>query len=98
MYDNVKQCLRGSNVRCGSCSQERILFGVLFRRSRTSNGSNADMCSDVAGPSSSGSGDLFAHSDRSDETIILLIPPPLAGRRLRFEHGDYNSHTAFGAC
>ena len=29
------------------------------------NGSNADMCSDVAGPSISGSGDLFELSDRS---------------------------------
>ena len=28
------------------------------------NGSNADMCSDVAGPSSSGSGDLSELSDR----------------------------------
>ena len=29
------------------------------------NGSNADMCSDVAGASISGSGDLFELSDRS---------------------------------
>ena len=32
------------------------------------NGSNADMCSDVAGPSSSGLGDLFEISDRSNQT------------------------------
>ena len=32
------------------------------------NCSNADMCFDVAGPSSSGSGDLFELSDRSDKT------------------------------
>ena len=39
------------------------------------NGSNADMCSGVAGPSSSASrGDLFELSDRSNETIILLFP------------------------
>ena len=29
------------------------------------NGSNADMCSDVVGPSSSGLGDLFELSDKS---------------------------------
>ena len=32
------------------------------------NGSNTEMCYDVAGPSSSGSGDLFELSDRSDKT------------------------------
>ena len=42
------------------------------------NGSNADMCSDVTGPWSSGSGDLFELSDRSNETIILLFSPLLA--------------------
>ena len=42
------------------------------------NGSNADMCCDAAGPSSSGSGDLFELSDRPNETIILLFPPLLA--------------------
>ena len=41
-------------------------------------GSDADMCCDVAGPSSGGSGDLFELSDRSKETIILLFPPQLA--------------------
>ena len=38
-------------------------------------------CSDVAGPSSSGSGDLFELSDRSNETdpeSLLLFPPLLA--------------------
>ena len=42
------------------------------------NGSNADLCSDVAGPSSRGSGDLFELSDRSNKTIILVFPPLLA--------------------
>ena len=32
------------------------------------NGSSADMCSDLAGPSTSGSDDLFEPSDRSNET------------------------------
>ena len=45
------------------------------------NGSNADMCSDVAGLSSTGLCDLFELSDRSNETMILQFPPkpaPLA--------------------
>ena len=41
---------------------------------RGSNGSNAGMCSDVAGPSSSGSGDFFELSD----SLRLLFPPLLA--------------------
>ena len=36
------------------------------------------MCSDVAGLSSSGSDDLFELSERSNETIKLLLPPLLA--------------------
>ena len=42
------------------------------------NGSNADMRFDVAGPSTSGTGDLFELSESSNETIILLFPPLLA--------------------
>ena len=38
------------------------------------NGSYAVMSFDVAGPSSSRSGDLFELSERSNETIILLFP------------------------
>ena len=37
------------------------------------NGSDADMYSDVAGPSSSAPGDLFELSDRSNETFIFLF-------------------------
>ena len=37
------------------------------------NGCNADMCSDVAGPSSSVSGDFFEFSD----PLLLLFPPML---------------------
>ena len=49
------------------------------------------MCSDVACPSSSGSGDLFELSDRSNKTD----PESRAtGRHLGFER-DYNSHAAF---
>ena len=44
-----------------------------FPEAENLNGSNADMCSDVAGPSSRGSGDLFDFSDRSSQTNILLF-------------------------
>ena len=37
-------------------------------------GNNADMCSDVTGPSRSSSVDLFELSDGSNKTIILLFP------------------------
>ena len=43
------------------------------------NCSYADMCSDVAGPSRSGPGNSFELSDRSNESIILIFPPLLAG-------------------
>ena len=52
-----------------------------FPNARNLKGSNADMCSDVAGPSSCGSGDLFEVSDRSNNTqdpVLLLFPPLLA--------------------
>ena len=55
------------------------------------NRSNAEM----AGPSSSGSGDLFELSDRSNETISPTTSS--TGRHLGFER-DYNSHTAFRTC
>ena len=38
------------------------------------NGSNADMCSNVAGPLSSGSGDLFDFGSSSRSHILLLFP------------------------
>ena len=43
------------------------------------NGSNADMCFDVAGPTSSGSGDFFELSDTSRSDIFTVLhywPPP----------------------
>ena len=59
MHNEVRQCFRVSNVHCGSCSHERIQYGFEFSpETGNLNGSNADMCSDVAGPLSSGSGDL----------------------------------------
>ena len=41
-----------------------------FSEAGNSNGSKAYMCSDVAGQSSSGSGDLFELSDRSNTTYF----------------------------
>ena len=66
MHNDVKQCFRGLNVHCGSCSHEQIQYGVS--EAGNLNGNNADTCSDVAGPSSSGSDDLFELSDRSNKT------------------------------
>ena len=40
-------------------------MALYFPEAGNSNGGNADMCSDVAGPSSSGSSDLFELPDRS---------------------------------
>ena len=51
---------------------------MYFPEAGNLNGSDVDMCSDVAGSSSSGSGDLFEPSDRSNETTILLFTPLLA--------------------
>ena len=61
MHNGVNQCFCSSNVHCGSCSHAR----VVFPEAGNLNGSNTDMRSDVAGPSISGSGDLFDLSDRS---------------------------------
>ena len=59
------------------------------------NGRNADMCFDVARPSSSGSGDLFELTDRSNETDPeSLKGARTTGRHLGFKR-DCNSHTAF---
>ena len=41
---------------------------LYFPEVGNSYGSNTNMCSDVAGPLSSGLGDLFELSDRSNET------------------------------
>ena len=68
-----------------------------FPEAANLNGSNADICSDVAGPWISGSGNLFELSDHRSRTFI--ISPSLVlvtGRHLGFER-DYNYHTAFRA-
>ena len=72
-----------------------------FSEAGNLNGSNADMCSDVAGPSSSGPGDLFDFSDRSNDKIILLFPPLLALLAAILDlsvTATLIPHNAFGAC
>ena len=66
------------------------------------NGSNVDTCSDVAGPSSSGLGDLSEASDRSfhfgsssrSRTFTISPTSSATSRHLGFEC-EYNAHTAF---
>ena len=59
------------------------------------NDSNADMCSDVTGPSISGSGDLFDFRSSSRCRTFNISPTTSnTGRHLGFER-DYNSNTVF---
>ena len=93
MHNDVKHCFVDSNVHCGSCSHERIQYGIVFPGSGKFNGSNADICSDVAGPLSSGLGYLFELSDRSrSRTFTISHTNSTTGYHLGFEC-DYNSHT-----
>ena len=46
----------------------------FFPEAGNFNASNADMCSGVAGPSSSGSGDLFDFGSSSRSSSLLLLP------------------------
>ena len=57
-------------------------------------GSNAEMCFNVVGLSSSHSGDLFEVLDRSNKIISPTTSPN--GHHLGFERG-YNFHTTFRA-
>ena len=45
-----------------------------FPEAENFNDTNADMCSDVAGPSISGSGDLFELSDWSNSKYFYYFP------------------------
>ena len=60
MHNDVKRRFCGSNVHCGSCRHARIQYGIVFPRSGKLCGSNADLCSDVVGPSSSYLSDWFS--------------------------------------
>ena len=98
MHNDVKQYFRGSNVDCGSCSHKRIQYGVVFSVAGNLNGSDADMCCDVTGPSSSGSGDLFDFGSSSRSRTFTIFPTTsTAGRHLGFER-DYICKLPFVAC
>ena len=68
-----------------------------FHEAGNLNGCNADMCSDMTGPSSSGSGALFdfGYSSRS-RTFTISHTTSTTGRHLGFER-DYKSILPFGA-
>ena len=86
MHNDVKQCFRGSNLHCGSCSNERINMASNFPEAGNLNGSNADKCSDVAGPSSTSPGDLFDFRSSSCSRMFTISPTTsTAGRHLAFE-------------
>ena len=50
------------------CIPNESNIASYFPEAGNINGSNADMCSDAAGPLSKGQGDLFVLSDRSNKT------------------------------
>ena len=61
MHNDVKQCFCSSNVHCGSqVVMHEFNMASYFLEAEKINGRNADMCSDMAGPSISGSGDLLS--------------------------------------
>ena len=78
----------------GWTRQNRKLRAGFFPDAGNLNASNADMCSDTAGPSNSGSGVLFELLDRSKSHTFTISATTNTYRQLGFEL-DYNSHTAF---
>ena len=75
-------------------------MALYFPKAEKSNGSNADMCSDVAGPLISGSGDFICltfQKDHRSRTFIISPTISTTSRHLGFER-HYNYHTAFRAC
>ena len=95
MHYDVKQCFHGSDGMVVVVVMNKANMVLYFPEARNLNGSNADMCSDVAGPSSSSSGDLFELSDKLSETISLLFSPLQA---LEAAILDLSVNTSFGAC
>ena len=72
-------------------------MALYFPEAGNLNGSNADMCSNVAGPLSSSLGDFFdfGSSYRSCTFTIKFSPTTCTNDcHLGFER-DYNSHTTF---
>ena len=52
-------------MHCGYVVKHKFNMASYFPEAGKLNGSNADMCFDVTGPSMRGSGDLFEISDKS---------------------------------
>ena len=73
-------------------------MGSYFPEAENLNGSNADICSDVAGPSSSGSGD-FSHLGPTLDPVLLLFPPQLTLLAAILDLSMTTTPTlSFGAC
>ena len=62
-----------------------------FCETRNLNGSNTDMCSDVAGPSAAARATCLSIQIGQIKTLFRISST--TGRHLGFEH-DYSSHTA----
>ena len=75
MHNDVKQCFEARTCIAVVVVMNESNMASCFPEAGNLNGSNTDMCSDVAEPSSRGSGDLFELSDRSNETIIFYYFP-----------------------
>ena len=58
----------------------------------------SDMCSDVAGPSSSGSGDLFELSDSSGSRTFTISPRPALPGAILYLSVTTATLLLFGAC
>ena len=69
-----------------------IIMASFFPEAGNVSGSNADMCSHVAGLSSSGSGDLF---DLSYKSRSHTSSTSTTGRHLGFERYCRDYHTVF---
>ena len=101
MHNDVKQCSFAARtcIVAVAVTANESNMASYFPEAGNLNSSNADICSDVAGPSSSGSGDLFELSDRSNNTldpVLLLFLPTTSttGRHLGFKR-DHNCPTVF---
>ena len=70
MHNDVKQCFCTSTCIVVVVVTNESNMALYFLEAGNLNGSNANMCSDVAGQSSSSSSNLFELSDRSNGTII----------------------------
>ena len=98
MHHDVKQYFRGSNVHCGSCSHERIQYGVIFPAAGCLNGSMLTCLVMWLGGRVAARA-IFLSFQIGQRSRTFTIPPTTStySRHLGFER-YYNSHTAFRAC